>query len=94
MAELNPPTITSPDEQGMVLHVESVVLPVPGSPGEDISVRCVDGTTYVLPIELHTWAEQLVVTNMELFEAGEPFLLPGHIDFGVLNGGVYAEMIF
>lgn len=94
-AVLDLPVIASERETGLVLEVAAV-----GIDGADLLtdtepayVRCTDETTYRLPESLRDWASTLVTMHLAHRQVGHESMFPCRIEFGVLNGGAYAELL-
>ncbi|MDH6280983.1 hypothetical protein [Prescottella agglutinans] len=90
---LRPPTISSEDETGLVLDVATVGVSdtgfVDGS-GHPY-VRCTDGKYFRLPEALRDWATASIAEHRALVQTGNGKLFPSSIEFGVFNGGMYAQ---
>ena len=90
---LHPPTISSEDETGLVLEVAAIG--VSGTGFVDGSghpyVRCADGKYIRLPETLRNWATDMIAAHQALAQSGNGKLFPSSIEFGVFNGGVYAQ---
>lgn|GEM_PF-6530811 len=56
-------------------------------------LRLTDGTVYRLPDPLRDWAVPLVAVHQHHRSSGNLSMFPCHIEFGVLDGGVYAELL-
>ncbi|WP_433759516.1 hypothetical protein [Nocardia sp. CA-135398] len=94
--ELQPPSVVSEKDTGLVLDIAAVGLHNPlGLAGEPTYayVRCTDDTTYRLPAPLQEWATSMIAVNHVHRAAGHQSLFPGQIEFGILNGGMYAELL-
>ncbi|MFJ9369935.1 hypothetical protein ACIRRA_36725 [Nocardia sp. NPDC101769] len=92
MMLLQPPTIASAREKGMILDVAALGRHDPL--GADIPyLRATDGWMFQLPEELREWATGVIGGNLHNLEAGYPSEFPRRIEFGVLDGRVYAEML-
>ncbi|MEU4414873.1 hypothetical protein ACIBEH_05580 [Nocardia salmonicida] len=96
MDELQPPCVTSDKHSGLVLDIDTLALhnPLPLA-GEDTHayIRCTDGATYRLPAALQDWATTAMAAHYAHKAAGKPLLFPGQVEFGILHGTVYAELL-
>jgi hypothetical protein len=94
-AELDLPVIAAEQETGLVLDVAAVGIDGAGllTGTEPAYVRCTDEKTYRLPESLREWASTLVAMHLAHRQAGNPSMFPCRIEFGVLNGGAYAELL-
>ncbi len=94
--ELQPPRVASDKHTGLVLDIDILALhhPLPLA-GEDTHayIRCTDGTTYRLPAALQDWATTVIAAHYAHKAAGKPLIFPGQIEFGILDGTVYAELL-
>jgi hypothetical protein len=94
--ELQPPRVASDKHTGLVLDIDTLALhnPLPLA-GEDTHayIRCTDGTTYRLPAALQDWATTVIAAHYAHKAAGKPLIFPGQIEFGILHGTVYAELL-
>jgi hypothetical protein len=88
--ELRPPTVSSAKDTGLVLDVAAVGIDDPAAPAY---VRCTDGQTFRLPEPLYEWATALIDAHHKLRVAGNPSMFPIQIEFGTLDGGMYAELL-
>ncbi|WP_433662554.1 hypothetical protein ACQPW1_10605 [Nocardia sp. CA-128927] len=75
------------------VHVLDICVVFSASSTGTPYLRCTDGTTYRLPSALQEWATTVMGANHALKAAGNPSLFPGQVEFGVLHGGVYAELL-
>ncbi|MEV6102122.1 hypothetical protein [Nocardia sp. NPDC051981] len=92
MMLLQPPTIASAQEKGMILDVAALGRHDPL--GADIPyVRATDGWMFELPEELWEWATFVIGGNVHNLQAGYPSEFPCRIEFGVRDGRMYAEML-
>lgn len=89
------PVIASEREAGLVLDVAAVGVDGAGlvTGTEPAYVRCTDEKIYRLPESLREWASTLVAMHLSHRQAGHPSMFPCRIEFGVLNGGAYAELL-
>lgn len=89
------PVIASEHETGLVLDVAAVGVDGAGlvTGAEPAYVRCTDAKVYRLPESLREWASTLVAMHLAHRQAGHPSMFPCRIEFGVLNGGAYAELL-
>ncbi|MFE3990058.1 hypothetical protein ACFXPR_36770 [Nocardia tengchongensis] len=92
MMLLQPPTIASAQEKGMILDVAALGRHDPL--GADIPyVRATDGWMFELPEELREWARFVIGGNPHNPQRGYPSQFPCRIEFGVREGRMYAEML-
>ncbi|WP_433560549.1 hypothetical protein ACQP1O_22970 [Nocardia sp. CA-151230] len=92
MMLLQPPTIASAQEKGMILDVAALGRHDPL--GADIPyLRLTDGWMFQLPEELREWARVVIGGNWHAGAAGYPSHFPCRIEFGVRDGRVYAQML-
>jgi hypothetical protein len=92
---LDLPVIAAEHETGLVLEVAAVGVDGAGvTTGEGAPyVRCTDRRTFRLPESLRPWASTLVSVHLAHRQAGNRSMFPCRIEFGVLNGGAYAELL-
>lgn len=92
---LDLPTIASERETGRILEVAAVGIDGAGlfTGAEPAYVRCTDGKTFLLPESLRDWATTVVTTHLVHLKEGNPSLFPCRIEFGVLGGRAYAELL-
>jgi hypothetical protein len=94
--DLHPPAVASGAHTGLVLDVAAVGLrnPLALDPEQTHAyIRCTDGLTYRLPAALQQWAITVIGAQYARRGAGNRSMFPGQIEFGVLDGGVYAELV-
>ncbi|MGN5382384.1 hypothetical protein ACQ4WX_50135 [Streptomyces lasalocidi] len=89
------PVIASEEETGLVLDVAAVGVDGTGlfTGAESAYVRCTDEVVYRLPESLREWASTLVAMHLAHRQAGHPAMFPSRSEFGILNGGAYAELL-
>jgi hypothetical protein len=92
---LDLPVLASEQETGIVLDVAAVGIDGAGllTGTESAYVRCTDEKIYRLPESLREWASMLVTMHLAHRQAGHPSMFPCRIEFGVLGGGAYAELL-
>ncbi|WP_227997834.1 hypothetical protein [Nocardia australiensis] len=94
--ELEPPKVASPKHTGLVLDVATIGLGNPlALPGESTQpyIRCTNHTVLRLPDPLHDWATTVIATTHTHRAEGWPPIFPGQIEFGILDGAMYAELL-
>ncbi|MBF6301132.1 hypothetical protein [Nocardia amamiensis] len=94
--ELQPPTVASPKHTGLVLDIAALSIHNPlAGPGEITYpfIRCTDHRVLRLPEPLHRWATETIALSHATHAAGAPPLFPGQVEFGILDGIMYAEIL-
>ncbi|MFD3459724.1 hypothetical protein ACFWVM_08445 [Nocardia fluminea] len=93
--ELHPPCVASEKHTGLVLDIDTLALhnPLPLAGEDTHAYSCTDGTTYWLPAGLQDWATTVIAAHHAHKAAGTPLMFPGQIEFGILHGTVYAELL-
>ncbi|MFQ6331089.1 MULTISPECIES: hypothetical protein [unclassified Nocardia] len=94
--ELQPPTVASPRHTGLIVDVADVGLGNPmAATGEPTRpyIRCTDSTLLQLPEQLHDWAITVIATTHAHLATRHPTMFPRQIEFGVLDGAMYAELL-
>ncbi|MET8778927.1 hypothetical protein ABZV58_28310 [Nocardia sp. NPDC004654] len=94
--ELDPPVVAAPNRTGLVLDVAAVGLVNPLAIGEEPIrpyIQCTDARVFLLPTALHDWAIDVIAQHHACLSAGETPMFPRQIEFGVLDGGLYAELL-
>ncbi|WP_040786160.1 hypothetical protein [Nocardia pneumoniae] len=94
--ELQPPTVASPRHTGLVLDIATLSIHNPlAGPGEITYpyIRCTDHRVLRLPEPLHRWATETIALEHATHAAGAPPLFPGQVEFGILDGIMYAEIL-
>lgn len=86
---LDPPIVSSEEQPGLVLDIAAVGITDTGDP----YLRCADERYLRVPEALADWATGSIVTHQDLMKAGSGGLFPARIEFGVFNGGMYAEHV-
>ena len=88
------PVLAGPDETGLVLTVQSIGIEGMGvfDGTGVIFLKCGDGTVYRLPETLRQLASDLIVMHLAARQAGHPSMFPCRMEFGVLNGQVFADL--
>lgn len=89
---LEPPTIGSPNETGMILDVAAVEIRDPAGDG-DLLIRLTNATEYLVPPDLRDWAMLFIENEQHLLASGHASMLPCKIEFGILRGRAYAEVM-
>ena len=89
------PVIASEQETGLVLDMAAVGIDGAGliTGAEPAYVRCTDQKLYRLPQSLREWASTVVAMHLAHRQAGHPSMFPCRVEFGILNGGAYAELL-
>jgi len=92
---LDLPTIISSGQTGVALDVAAVGFAGDGHMSDDkpAYVRLTDGSVKLLPEGLRPWARGVIASNLDLREAGEASMFPCRIEFGIINGEAYAEVL-
>ncbi|MGK8524359.1 hypothetical protein ACRS6B_23650 [Nocardia asteroides] len=94
--ELQPPTVASAKHTGLVLDIATLAIHNPlAGPGETTYpyVRCTDHRVMRLPEPLHRWATETIALNHTQHATGALPLFPGQVEFGILDGTMYAEVL-
>ncbi|MEU7632153.1 hypothetical protein AB0B25_19285 [Nocardia sp. NPDC049190] len=94
--ELQPPTVASAKQTGLVLDIAALDIHNPlAGPGEITYpyIRCTDHRVLRLPQPLHRWATDTIALNHAQRATGATPLFPGQIEFGILDGTMYAELL-
>ncbi|WP_433560410.1 hypothetical protein ACQP1O_22150 [Nocardia sp. CA-151230] len=92
MTPLEPPMIASPQQTGMILDVAAVGIYDPAG-ADTLYLRSTNGVRYQLPEQLRDWATTVIGGNLHAVAAGRPSAFPCRIEFGILDGHMYAEML-
>ncbi|MFE3795600.1 hypothetical protein [Nocardia tengchongensis] len=92
MTPLEPPMVASPQQTGMILDVAAIGIHDPAG-ADTLYLRATDGARYQLPEQLRDWATGMIGANLITLQAGEPSAFPRRIEFGILDGHMYAEML-
>jgi hypothetical protein len=91
--ELVLPTIADEGETGRVLEVARVAYaPTPAGP-DLVWLETTDGQLLRLPPGLHAWAHDTVAVVLGMGGNVEVRAFPMRIEFGILDGRPYAEML-
>ncbi|WP_040689587.1 hypothetical protein [Nocardia vinacea] len=88
--ELRPPVVSSRRHTGLILDVDALSVDDPTAP---VYIRCTDGARFRVPDPLYEWATTLIDTNHQHRSAGNRSMFPIQIEFGTLEGGMYAELL-
>ncbi|WP_406274809.1 hypothetical protein OH799_01895 [Nocardia sp. NBC_00881] len=94
--ELQPPTVASAKQTGLVLDIADLDIHNPlAVPGETTYpyIRCTDHRVLRLPRPLHRWATDTIALNYAQHASGAVPLFPGQVEFGILDGTMYAELL-
>jgi hypothetical protein len=88
---LDLPVISTPGETGRVLDVQRVATRLPM---EQLAwLETTDGELYRLPPQLFAWAFDVVALVLSHGGNQQARLFPTRIDFGIVNGRAYADML-
>ncbi|MFC9897978.1 hypothetical protein ACFVMC_30165 [Nocardia sp. NPDC127579] len=87
---LVPPVVESAGQTGIILDVERLSV---DDPAESVSLLCTDGARLRIPDSLFGWAASVIDDNFKRRAEGSPSLFPVQIEFGTLNGMIYAEVL-
>ena len=92
---LDLPTIISSGPTVVTLDVAAVGFAGDGciSDGKPAYIRLTDGSVKLLPEGLRPWARGVIASNLDLRTAGETSMFPCRIEFGIINGEAYAELL-
>jgi hypothetical protein len=92
---LDLPTIISSGQTGVALDVAAVGFAGDGLTTDDkpAYVRLADGSVKLLPEALRPWARGVIAADLDLRETGEASMFPCRIEFGVIDGEAYAEVL-
>ncbi|MBF6171009.1 hypothetical protein [Nocardia blacklockiae] len=85
---LEPPTVASADDTGLILEVVDVGITEPAITGHPY-LRLADGTVYRVPTPLTDWAITFIAASRR---PGQE-LLPARMEFGVVDGEMYVEVL-
>ncbi|MFQ6398806.1 hypothetical protein ACLMAJ_35880 [Nocardia sp. KC 131] len=94
--ELQPPTVASARHTGMVMDVVAIGLADPLAAADETTrpyIRCTDNTIFRLPKPLHDWAFTVITATDAHGAARHPAMFPRQIEFGILDGTMYAELL-
>ncbi|MFD4444683.1 hypothetical protein ACFWPK_33380 [Nocardia sp. NPDC058519] len=86
---LDPPIVSSAEQQGLVLDIAAVGITATG----DSYLRCADKGYLRVPEALAGWAILCIGEHQDLVKAGNEGLFPARVEFGVFDGRMYAERL-
>jgi hypothetical protein len=88
---LDLPVISTPGETGLVLNVQRVATRLPM---EQLAwLETTEGDLYRLPPELFPWAFDVVAMVLAKGGNAQARLFPTRINFGIINGRAYADIL-
>lgn len=91
--ELVLPVVATAREKGRILDVNRIAV-APQPAGDDLVwIETTDGQLFRLPAELHAWAHDTVALVLASGGNQRLGLFPTRIEFGILDGREYAEML-
>ncbi|MGQ4599331.1 hypothetical protein [Nocardia sp. R6R-6] len=94
--ELRPPTVASAKHTGLVLDIAALRIHNPLARPDEATypyIRCTDRRVLRLPEPLYRWATETIALDHATHAAGTPPLFPGQVEFGILDGIMYAELL-
>lgn len=87
------PSIKSTDETGNIVNVKRVVQFFLENKTPIFYIETTDGTIFKLPTSLYGWADNTIHLVLGLGGNDVVKVFPTEIEFGIINGRAYAEML-
>ncbi|WP_028478420.1 hypothetical protein [Nocardia sp. CNY236] len=94
--ELQPPTVASATHTGLILDIAALEIYSPLSGADGLGypyIRCTDHRVLRVPEPLHQWAADTIALEHARHATGARPLFPGQVEFGILDGTMYAEVL-